>query len=191
LDEDRAVSDRVVLDRLDRLGRVLHLQDVDPRLDILVGSELEHLPQFGIVAEVRAGQADGVAAQSLTANVAEAALGHADKDAVLFNVETRQELVQRQLRRRGGDDDQVERAHEILFEPGCGGDKALGTHLERVLLFGIAARKDGDFGTQSSAKQDGIVAQAAKTDDTDLGAGLDAVAYKGGEDGDTGAHPCH
>jgi hypothetical protein len=215
LGQDGTVSDRVVLDSLDSLGGVLHGHDGDPGLDVLLRCEVEHAEHLGAVTEVGGSDGDGVVRESLGTDVGETSLGHTDEHELLLDVEGGQELVERELGGRGGDDDQVEVALEILLEAGSGGDETLGTHREGVGLLGVRTGEDGHLGTEGGSEQHGVMAatrdisatnanpayhgqssvdgrnhsQATETDNADLLAGTDAVTDKRREDGDTTAQP--
>lgn len=163
LDQDGSVSNRVVLHGLDSLGCIFHLQDVDPRLDLFVGSQLQHSNSLLFASDMRRGQSGSVTGKSLRGDVGQTLLWHTDKYELLFNVKSGQKLVDGEFGGRGSDDDQVEFEGEILVETLGGSDESLGTHLEGVLLFSIGSREYCDLCAESDTKQDGVVTPAKST----------------------------
>jgi hypothetical protein len=82
-----AVLRLAVLHALDSDLRVLHREDLDPRLDALRGGEVEHLQALLLRADVRAPERSAVAHQRERMKSRERRIGQADRDEAPVDVE--------------------------------------------------------------------------------------------------------
>lgn len=159
LDKNRPVPDSAVLNSLDSLGCVLHLQNLNPRLDVLLSGKLQHLLHLLPVTQVARGKRGAIAGKSLRSNVGQTFVRHADKDELFVNIKTSEELVDGELVGGSSDDDEVKFELMAFFETLlASSDEIFGTHLHSIFLLGVGTRENGDFSAKGSTEENGVVA---------------------------------
>jgi hypothetical protein len=142
LDQDGPVSGSSSLDILNALSRLLHRPLGNPRLDVLVSSELKHSHDFRLGTNVRGTDKGAVTSHGLRSQSGPVGLGHTVPDELALRHQAADEFVEGKAGVGGGADDDVE-AHGVLFGKVAGGsDKVLGSHLQSVVLLSLRMRKD-------------------------------------------------
>jgi hypothetical protein len=181
LDQDGPVSGSSSLDILNALSRLLHRPLGNPRLDVLVSSELKHSHDFRLGTNVRGTDKGAVTSHGLRSQSGPVGLGHTVPDELALRHQAADEFVEGKAGVGGGADNDV-KAHSVLFgKVAGGGDKVLGSHLQSVVLLSLRMRKDlwariksqnefdphgvaslqthGDFGSKGDSEEDSVMAE--------------------------------
>jgi hypothetical protein len=168
---------------------ILHRPLVDPRVDVLIRSKLQHLPDLRRGTDETAADLDLLQDESESHELGDGVLRRADLDELATDVEQAEVAVDGQAGTGDGADDQVEGVGVLLLVTLLGGgNEVVGTHLERIFLLGVGAA-DGDdlVSAQGLGPEETKVAKTANTDDTNALAGPAAVLLEGRVEGDTAA----
>ena len=187
--QNESVSDIVLLDPLDGLGTVLHRKNLDPRLDALLGSQVEHLQSLLLATDVRGAHQATVTGKVLDSDL-EDVLGHTNADESAVDLEGAKDGGKVDSVGGSGVDDKVERLGLVVIGPvGVLGSRneLVGTHLEGVLPLTGGMGDGNDLGTKGVGEHDTKVAKTADTDDTNTLARASTVADKRREDSETTA----
>ena len=153
---------------------------LNPRLELLVGSELQHLESLTTRAQVAAADEAAVLHKVLVADLDTLALGQTNADPAAVDVEQGQVCGQvKAVKGVGGVDNQV-KGHDVGLGPVlvAGGNEAVGAHLEGVGLLGVRAGDGPDLGAEGLGEEHAKVADTTDADNANLLAGAAAVADK-------------
>jgi hypothetical protein len=142
LDQNGPVSRATSLDIFNTLSSLLHGSSRDPGLDVLVSSELQHPRDLGLGANVRGSDKGAVASHSLRSQCRPVGFGHTVPDELALRDETGNEFVERKAGIGSGADDDVEAQGVFLGEIPGGGNKVLGSHLQRIILLSLRVGED-------------------------------------------------
>jgi hypothetical protein len=189
--EDESVTGQALLEVDDGLVGILHLADLNPWLDGLIGSKLEHLLDLLGGTDERTTNLDAVGDESEGVDGREvAAVGSTNLDESAANLQEGEVLGHGHLLAGDGADDQVE-GTGVLRSPVLvlsGGNVLVSTELENIVaLVVLAGDTDDTVSTEGLGEQDTKVTETADTDDTDSLSGTTAVVDEGRVDGDTTA----
>jgi hypothetical protein len=186
-----SVSSLALLHIHNGLVGILHGSLLNPRLDVLVNSELQHLLDVLRSADKAAAelesaldQGEGVDGRKL------ARVGGTDLDEVTAAAEELEVVAEGHLGAGDGADDQVD-GLGVLVRPALivvGGDVGVGAESEDLVsLGGLAGDTDDLVSAEGLCEEDTEVAETTNTDDADSLAGAAAVCAQGSVDGDTAA----
>lgn len=191
VDHARSVShlarSEVLHGELKTLGRDGDL--LDPRLDAVVGSQLQHLEHLPSAAQVRRADVAAVGEEVLVAHGQAVAAGKTNRVPVAVDVEEAEVLAESEALERGGGVDDDVKGHLVALGPvllACG-QETVDTHLTGILLLCSRTGDGPDLGAEGLGKEKTIVAEAANTDDADLLSGASTEALQRAVYGDTGA----
>jgi hypothetical protein len=185
---------------------------VDPGVDLLVGSELQHLPDLGGRTDEGATDLDLLQDEGKRHKLRNGVFRSADLNELAANVEEAEVLGQGETGAGDGADDQVERVGVLgLVALLLGGNlekllvrvifgtilgrgeayEAVCAHLESVLLLGVGAADGNNVGSHGFGPKETEVAETTDADDTDTLAGTTAVLLQGRVESDTATqHRC-
>jgi len=185
---------------------------VDPRVNLLVGSELQHLSDLSGRADEGATDLDLLQDEGKRHKLRNGVFRGADLNELATDVEQTEVLGQGETGAGDGADDQVERVGVLgLVAVLLGGNlekllvrvifgtilgrgeayEAVCAHLESVLLLGVGAADSDNVGTHGLGPKETKVAETTDADDTDTLAGTTAVLLQGRVEGDTATqHRC-
>lgn len=178
--EHKAVANVTLRHTLNRLGAVLHVNKLDPRLDVLLGSELEHLEGFDLGANVARAKESTLARKVLDTEL-DLVLGHTDRDNTAFSLEHAQEGSEVDGSSRRSVDNDVERLGlEVLGPLVVRGsrNKLNSTHLERVVALRGRVRDGNNLSTKGLGKHNTEVAETANANNGDALARADIAAHQ-------------
>ena len=188
--QTEAVLDIALVHALQRIEQILliDLDLLDPKVQILIRGQLQHLQGLLLVADVRGAELDAVGLQGLGLELDALALGEADADEVAVDVHDREVLGEGEVVVGGGGvDDDVEGEVVGLLPAGLrGGDEAVDAHLLGVGFLGARTRDRPHLGTQRFGEDEPEVPDPADPDDADFLARSAPVAHErrvGGEPG--------
>jgi hypothetical protein len=216
LDEDSPVSvlpvrlDLSTLHVGDGLSGLLHGPDLDPRLDLVLHGEIQHLQNLAPRSDMARSDESSVPCHGLGSEGRPLVLGHTDKDKVSTDGEGGDEFVQGEGRGGGSADDDVELLLEFLLESFGSDDELVSTHGQSVILLPLRVGEylssdsnelrsstnektisstHGDLGTQSLSEQNSVMTQSSQTDNSDLAALSNVVTEQRTTRGDSCTQP--
>ena len=178
--EHKAVADVTLRHTLNRLGAVLHVNELDPGLNVLLGRELEHREGFDLRANVT-GAKESTLARKVLHTELDLVLRHTDRDNTALSLEHAQECSEVNGSSRCGVDDDVERLGLELVGPLviiASRDKLGSTHLERVVTLRARVRDGNNLGTKGLGKQNAEVAETTNANNGDALAWADIAAHQ-------------
>jgi hypothetical protein len=189
--KDKSVTRHALLEVDDGLVGILHLTDLDPWLDRLIGSKLKHLLDLLGGTDERATNLDAVGDESEGIDGREVAtVGSTNLDESAANLQEGEVLGHRHLLAGDSADDQIE-GTGVLRGPVLvlsSGNVLVSTELEDVVALVVLAGDTNDtVSTKGLGEQDTKVTETTDTDDTDGLSGTTAVMDEGRVDGNTTA----
>lgn len=172
VDKNISVAGLASLHVNDGLVGLLHGALLDPRLDLVIDAELEHILNLGGRADGAATELDATTDQSEGVDGREVStVGGTDLNEGTLDLQEGKVAGERHLLAGDGAYDEIESASVGLFPVLViiGGDVAISTKLEDlVLLTGLAGDTDNLISTECLGEEDTKVAKTTNTDDTDL-----------------------
>lgn len=172
VDQNVPVSGITLLHVDNGLVGILHVPLLDPRLDLLLGSELKHLVDLprstnGATSNLDARSNEGERIDSGKS----ACVGGTNLDESSLDLEQLKVLAKRHLVTGDGADNQVERA-SIMLGPVLivvGRNVSVGTELKDLILFAGLARDSNDLiGAKSLGEKNAEVSETTNTNDTNF-----------------------
>jgi hypothetical protein len=191
--ENEPVPGHTLLEVDDSLVGLLHGPLVDPGVNVLVSSKLQHLPDLSRGTDKAAADLDLLEDESESHELRNRVFRSTDLDELTTDVEEAEVAVDGEAGARDSADDQVEGVGVgLLVALLGGGDELVGAHLESILLLGVSAADGNDLvGTESLGPEQTEVAETTNADDTDALAGTAAVLLEGRVERNTTAkHRC-
>jgi len=150
----------------------LHRSLLDPRLDLLVGRELEHLINLSWRANGTATKLDAIGNKSESVDGRKVAtIWGTDLDKGTLDFQQGEITGKRHLFTGDGRDNEVESAAVSLFPVllVVGGNVLVGTELENLIFLAGLTRDTNDLvSTECLGEEDTEVTETANTDNTDL-----------------------
>lgn len=176
VDKHSAVVDVSGVELVDRLLETVlgHRELFNDRLDVVQGSELEHLVVDGAVSDDRALDVDTVGEQWHVWHL-ELVVGDGKGEDGRSHAEHWDDLLPIGLG-RGGDQESVDLVLglEVLVEVG-GGNELAGSELHGLLLLTVGSGNDDDSASELGSELDGEVTQSTDTHDSDDVGRLEAL----------------
>jgi hypothetical protein len=191
--EDESVPGHTLLEVDDSLVGLLHGPLVDPGVDVLVSSKLQHLPDLSRGTDEAATDLDLLEDESESHELRNRVFRSTDLDELTTDVEQAEVAVDGETRARDSADDQVKGVGVgLLVALLGGGNELVGAHLESILLLGVGTADGNDLvGAERLGPQQTEVAETTNTNDTDTLAGTTAVLLEGRvESNATAKHRC-
>lgn len=179
--ENIAVTSITIVHIHNGLVGILHRALLNPRLDTLSSSQLQHLPNLIRAADQRTAELEALHDEHEGRDLKSAILGGTELNEGTVDTQKSTVLDNRHLGRGGSGDDQVKRA-SVAGSPVLiltGSDEVIRTELQCILLLiGLAGDGDNAISTERLGEQNSKVTETTNANDTNGLSGAAAVPLK-------------